>query len=86
MDPFVAVHENWREIRKMIPDELDLGQGIFFAEGVWTVIEPGAGFTPLRIAQKPVVVRPPYACGALPYIRTGFFDPPTDPNHALDPH
>ena len=88
LDAFVAVNENWREIRKMIPSELDLGQGIFFAEGVWTVIEPGVGFIPLRIAQKPVVVRPPYACGPVPYIPTGVSDPPTDPmpNHVLDPH
>ena len=90
LDTFVAEYDNWREIREMIPSEFDLGQGIFFAEGVWTVIDPGPGFIPLRIAQKPVVVRPPYACGAVPYIRTGFFDldPPADPmpNHVLDPH
>ena len=72
----------------MIPNELDLGQGIFFAEGVWTVIEPRAGFVPLRIAQKPVVIRPPYVCGGLTYIRTGFFDSPIDPmpNHVQGPH
>ena len=48
---------------------------------------PKASFIPLRIAQIPVV-RPPYVCGALPYIHTGFSDPPADPmpEHVLDPH
>ena len=59
LDSFAAANENWREIRMMIFNELDLGKGIFFAEGVWTIIEPGAGFIPLRIARKPAVVRPP---------------------------